>query len=90
MGLLLLIFLVWIPCAVMSGLNAADKGHSELGWMLGGLLFGPLALIAVAGMGDRKMRRYIRLMAEHQGVNTSEAKTAGDVAKDIIKEKRGY
>ena len=90
MVIFLLLVLVWIPCAVMCGLNAADKGHSELAWMLGGLIFGPLALIAVAGMGDQKMRRYIRLMAESQGVDLSEPKPVGDVAQDIIKKRRDY
>ena len=47
-------------------------------------------MVAVAALSDRKLRRYIRLMAEHQGVDVSDAKPAGDIAKDIKKEKRGY
>ena len=56
-------------------------------------MFGPIGLIAVAVLGDRKLRRYIRLMAENQGVNLTddgEPKRAVDVANDIIKDKRRY
>ena len=87
---LLAVFFFWIPCAVFCGTIAEDKGHNGIAWFLGGLLFGPIALLAVAALGDRKLRRYIRLTAESQGVDLSEAKPAGDVAKDIIKQTRGY
>jgi len=82
--------LLWIPCAIFCGTISADKGHNGIAWFCGGLFLGPLGLVAVAALSDRKLRRYIRLMAENQGVDLSEAKPAGDVAKDIIKEKRGY
>ena len=57
------------------------------------MLFGLIALLAVAALGDRKLRRYIRLIAESQGVNLTddgEPKRAVEVANDIIKDKRGY
>ena len=79
--------LLWIPCAFFSGVIADDKGHGGVAWFFGGLFLGPLGLVAVAALSDRKLRRYIRLMAENQGVDLSEAKPAGDVAKDIIKER---
>ena len=95
MGFLILIALLflWIPCAIFCGTISEDKGHNGIAWFWGGLLFGPIALLAVAALGDRKLRRYIRLMAENQGVNLTddgEPKKAVDVANDIIKEKRGY
>ena len=80
--------LLWIPCAFFSGVIADDKGHSGVAWFFGGLFLGPLGLVAVAALSDRKLRRYIRLMAENQGVDLSEAKPASKVAQDIIKEKR--
>lgn len=89
-GYLVLLIALWVPCAVFCGTIAEDKGHGGIAWFWAGLLFGPLGLIAVAGLSDRKLRRYIRLTAEKQGVDLSEAKPAGDVAKDIIKKKRGY
>ena len=60
--------LLWIPCAFFSSVIAYDKGHGGVAWFFGGLFLGPLGLVAVAALSDRKLRRYIRLMAEHQGV----------------------
>ena len=90
MGFLIALLFLWIPCAIFCGTIAEDKGHGGIAWFWGGLLFGPIGLLAVAALSDRKLRRYIRLTAESQGVDLSEAKPAGDVAKDIIKEKWGY
>ena len=93
MGFLIALLFLWIPCAIFCGTIAEDKGHGGIAWFWGGLLFGPIALLAVAALGDRKLRRYIRLMAESQGVNLTdddEPKRAVDVANDIIKDKRGY
>ena len=88
MGLLIAFLLVWLPCAIYAQDVAADKGHNGASWFFGGLLFGPLALIACAGLSDRKLRRFIRLMAENQGVDVSEPLAVTSVANDIIKEKR--
>ena len=90
MTFLLVLVFVWIPCGIFCGAIAEDKGHGGISWFLGGLFFGPLALIAVVGASDRKMRRYIRLMAESQGVDLSEPQPVDDVAKDLIKKQRGY
>ena len=91
MGFLLALLFLWIPCAIFCGTISDDKGHNGFSWFWGGLFFGPLGLLAVAALSDRKQRRYIRLMAETQGVNLTddgEPKRAVDVANDIIKEKR--
>ena len=91
MGFFIALFFIWIPCAIYCGTTSEDKGHNGFSWFWAGLLFGPIGLIAVAGLSDRKQRRYIRLMAENQGVNLTddgEPKRAVDVANDIIKEKR--
>ena len=68
MGFLIALLFLWIPCAIFCGTISEDKGHNGIAWFWGGLLFGPIALLAVAALGDRKLRRYIRLMAENQGV----------------------
>ena len=68
MGFLIALLFLWIPCAIFCGTIAEDKGHSGIAWFWGGLLFGPIGLLAVAALSDRKLRRYIRLMAENQGV----------------------
>ena len=91
MGFFVALLFLWIPCAIFCGTISEDKGHNGIAWFWGGLLFGPIALLAVAALGDRKLRRYIRLIAESQGVNLTddgEPKRAVDVANDIIKEKR--
>ena len=68
MGFLIALLFLWIPCAIFCGTIAEDKGHSGIAWFWGGLLFGPIGLLAVVALSDRKLRRYIRLMAENQGV----------------------
>ena len=90
MGFLIALLFVWLPCAFYASHVAGDKGQNGATWFFSGFLFGPAALIAAAGLGNKKLRPYIRLTAESPGVDLSEAKPAGDVAKDIIKEKRGY
>ena len=64
--LLGLVFMLWPPCALYTGVIAASKDHNWLPWILGGLLFGPVALIAAAGLPDRKLIRSIRLISEGQ------------------------
>ena len=67
MGFLIGFFLVWIPCGFYAAVVAGDKGHGGFAWFFGGLIFGPMALVAAAGLGDRKLRRYQRFQAEAQG-----------------------
>ena len=86
----LFFFLVYVGTAFYTAAVADSKGFNTVPWFFSGLLLGPFALIAAAGLGDRRLQRYIRLMAENQGVDFSEAKPAGNVAQDIIKKKRGY
>ena len=90
MGFLFALLFIWLPCAFYASHVAADKGHNGAAWFFGGFLFGPIALAAAVGLGDQKLRRYMRLTAESQGVDVSEAKPAADVAQNILKEKRGY
>ena len=44
----------WILCGVFASTIAGGKGHGGCSWFLGGLLFGPLALIATLGLRDQK------------------------------------
>ena len=64
---ILLLILLAVVCASFSSNVAHSKGHVAAPWFLCGLLFGPLALIAAVGLPDLKLRRYLRLLAEHQG-----------------------
>ena len=68
-----LIIILWIPCGFYAGVIAASKDHNWLPWIFGGLLFGPVALIATAGLPDRKLTRYIRLLSEDKKETTEES-----------------
>lgn len=59
-----LVFVMWTPCGVYAGVIAASKNHNWFPWSLGGFLFGPVALIATAGLPDRKLQRYVRAISE--------------------------
>ena len=62
-ALLGLIFVLWVPCGIYASVIASSKDHNWFPWIIGGLLFGPAALIATAGLPDRKLTRYVRLMS---------------------------
>ncbi len=63
-----ILLLIGVICAAFTGVVAESKVHNQGAWLLGGLFFGPLALLASLGLADLKTRRYLRLLAEHQGV----------------------
>ena len=65
--ILIVVFLFfWLPAGIYSGEVAHQKGYSGAAWGFKGLLFGFIALIAAAGLPDRKLRKYIRLIGEKQ------------------------
>ena len=67
MTLIVVVFLfLWLPAGFYAGEVAHQKGYSGAAWFIGGLFFGFIALIAVAGLPDRKLRKYIRLIGEKQ------------------------
>lgn len=49
-------FIIWFLCGLASPFVAASKGRSFVGWLILGLIFGPIALllIAVAGKDEAK------------------------------------
>lgn len=47
---------------------AASKGYDSGSWFALGVLFGPIALLSLAAMPDRRLLRYVRAIAEKQGV----------------------
>lgn len=67
MGIFSLLLLLGLVCAAYTGAVAKSNGQAEGHWFLGGLLLGPLALLAAVGLPDLKLRKYLRLLAEHQG-----------------------
>jgi hypothetical protein len=50
---------------------AEAKGHDPVSWAIGGVFLGPIALLASVGLPDLKLRKYLRLIAEKQGVDMS-------------------
>ena len=55
-----------IITAFLSSNVASDKCHNATSWFFAGFLFGPLALIAAAGLSDQKLRKYIRQIDKKQ------------------------
>ena len=74
-------------CAGLCERVASSKGLQAGGWCAAGLLLGPLALIAVAGMPDKKLRRTLMAIANHQGVTITkedaEEKTSENIDCDF-------
>jgi hypothetical protein len=69
MGALLFpVLIIAFICAGLSSHVADAKGCDSGSWGLAGLLLGPLALLALAAMPDRRLRRYIRALAEKSDV----------------------
>ena len=62
--LVFVILLIWIPTAFFTANVAGQKEYNAILWFIGGFIFGPLALIAVAGMPDRRARKFLRRIAE--------------------------
>ena len=55
--------------AFLAGKVAHTKGWSGFAWGVAGFLFGPLGLIAAAGLPDRRLRHYLRELSLLQGVS---------------------
>ena len=65
--MLILVLLVgWIASALFCAQVADEKGYSGTSWGIAGFIFGFFALIAVAGLPDKKLRKYIRQIGEKQ------------------------
>ena len=63
-SLVIVILIIWIPTAFFTANVAGQKECNPILWFIGGFIFGPLALIAVAGMPDRRARKFLRRIAE--------------------------
>ncbi len=61
-----ILLILWIACGFYCLVVAESKGHNGPAWLFGGFFFGFFALIAVAGLPDRKLRKYIRQIGEKQ------------------------
>ena len=66
MEIFIVLVIGWLSAGFYSGEVAHQKGYSGAAWAIGGFFFGFIALIAAAGLPDRKLRKYIRLIGEKQ------------------------
>ena len=69
----------WLSSALFCAILANEKGYSNVAWFFGGLVFGFFALIAAAGLPDKKLRKYIRQIEGEK--NSKEPQSDGDWAK---------
>ena len=60
---LLLLIAICITSSVVATKVAEAKGLDSANWSLAALFFGPIALIGLAGMPDRRLRQYMRSIA---------------------------
>ena len=61
---LIAFFFIWLPIGFFTTTVANSKDYNGLVWFLGGFLFGPIALISIVGMPDKKSKTYLRVIAE--------------------------
>lgn len=59
-----LILAICLSCLYLSSTVAHEKGHNEGHWALVGLIFGPLGVIAAAGLPDLRTRRLLKELTE--------------------------
>ncbi|MBF6616651.1 MAG: hypothetical protein ITG07_08000 [Candidimonas sp.] len=50
--------IAWLACAIFSWVVAREKQYNGFAWFLLGVLFGPVTLIATAGLPDRSAPRH--------------------------------
>ena len=65
--------IVWFACAMYASVVASEKGYKGFNWMIGGFFFGFLALIAVAGLPDKKLHSLLKQNTSKE-VNSTESK----------------
>ena len=80
----IIIFIAWIVIALFCALVANEKGYSNIAWFFGGILFSFIALIAVAGLPDKRLRKYLRQIGEKQNAIEPEI-ASDDVQKQVNK-----
>ena len=67
-----LIIILAIPCGIFSSKIAASKGWDRINWFFVGLIFNLIGLFASSSLYDRRQRKYLRLIAEGQGISSVE------------------
>ncbi len=52
--------IIWITCGIFCGVLAKAKGYETGQWALLGLIFGPLALLAMVGMPVKTIEKMVQ------------------------------
>jgi hypothetical protein len=80
--IILIAVIIAVVCAVFCSKIANSKGWDGNDWALCGFLFGPLALLAACGLPDKKLRNYVRALAEKlKALDKDEASYEADKKK---------
>ena len=92
MAALFVLAVFWFISGAYCGEVAEQKGYSRSAWAFGGFLFGFIALIAAAGLPDRKLRKYLRLIGEKQNAidPQDELDDFEDAQKEVKKINKKY
>jgi len=77
-----LLLLINIISGTLSSSIAGTKGWNGGMWFLAGFLFGPLGLVAAAGLPDRRLRVYLRHLASEKGWK-DDASTMPDYSENL-------
>jgi len=68
--MLFFILLIWIPSFFYCIQITADKGYESLLWCFFGFFLGPLSVIPVAGLPDKKLRYLmLQIREEYNSIN---------------------
>lgn len=89
-----MIFLIfWILCGLFASVIAGNKGHNGCMWSIGGFVFGPLAVLATIGLGDKiSQRKQDALLEETREQNAWMRKKMREKEREIryMEEERYY
>ena len=83
--IIFVILIGWIASVFFCAQVANEKGYSGSSWGIAGFLFGFFALIAVAGLPDKKLRKYLRQIGIKQKAISGENESSEE---KIIKKKK--
>ena len=73
--LVFVLLIGWVASAFFCAQVADEKGYSGTAWGFAGFLFGFFALIAVAGLPDKKLRKYLRQIGVKQKAINEESES---------------
>lgn len=89
----MIFFIIWIICGLFASSVASNKGHNGCMWCIGGFLFGPLAVLATLGLGDKiSQRKQDELLEETREQNAWMRKKMREKEREIryMEEERYY